>query len=375
MNKNLNLEYLPVYYHIAKNAGTYMLSSINNLLDQYLQSKDKQEDWGKVQAEVRFPSGNVCTVLLADNLGRGSLIAELYQLLYHAEIASQHWEALDIGRTYPNTSPQRNSVYARSLRGNACEALLEKYPNSHTYEDYKTLYNETIPKELKNLSEFSLEEFMSYLQQNEVFIFAVIIEPRNSGSSFVKSNLMGWEDSLKFIEELCAFYNRQPINFLTLREPFSRATSLFNYIKSSDSDHEFISSNAEVCDFFDIKSDTFEEYIQTGELEDSWFIRQLLSLPYNQPITEESFTLAINKLKDFHIKDITQVDFLIEEIFSKLYNLSFLNLLESNTDCDLNKHQSSQTDKLRFDQLSPDLQQKFIDRTQWDKKLYNYFTQ
>jgi len=160
---------------------------------------------------------------------------------------------------------------------------------------------------------------------------------------------------------------------LTLREPFSRAKSLFNYIKSSDSDHEFISNSSEVCDFFAIQSDTFEEYIQTGELEDSWFIRQLLSLSYNQPIIEESATLAINKLKDFKIKDITQVDSLIEDIFSLSYNLSFLNLLESDTDYNLNKHQSSKTNTLSFDQLSSDLQHKFLDITKWDKKVYKYF--
>ena len=370
MNKNLNLEHLPVFYHIAKNAGTYVLGSIQMLLTAYLNRlnlklKDSCSPWCELQAQVKLPSGNVCTVLLGDKLGRGSLKNELYHLLYHAEIASQHWKALDIGKTYPNPTVQRNSVYARCLRGNACEALLEKYPNSHTYEDYKTLYNETIPKELNNLSEFSLEEFMSYLQQDGVFIFAVLIEPLNSGSSFCKSELIGWEDSIEFIDKVCAMYNRQRINFIGLREPFSRAISLFNYIKSSDSDHEVFQD--------EIVSSTFEEYIESKELEDSWLIRQLLCLNWSEPIEEVHYNTAIEKLKSFYVKPIDQIDSLIEEVFNKSYNLSRKECVKRSEV--ISKNQASQTDILRFDQLSPDLKQKFIDRTEWDKKLYDYFTQ
>jgi hypothetical protein len=429
-NLNENLTLLPVYYHIAKNAGTYVLSATKCLLEEYIKNKS-QEDWGNIQAAIDFPSGNKCTVFIGlrnsgvnywhdlkhhaknaiahytylnSNLN-GCSIDYLHELEYHAEIASQSYDQLDIGETYPNNfkSIYSDIEYARKLRENAVIALKEKFPESKTYDDYKEnkktilaqisidsltkdfpeahsldfcqqLHNEIIPSEISKITEqsFSPEDFLEFIQNETAFIFSVLIEPRNSGSSFIQSSLIGWEDNLQFIQKLCTFYNRKPINFCNLREPFSRAASLFNYVKSSDSDHEFISNHAQVCDFFDIKSETFEEYIQTGELEDSWLIRQLLSLPYNQPITEESATLAINKLKNFKIKDITQVDSLIEDIFSLSYNLSFLNLLESNRDFKLNKHQSTQNKTLKFDQLSPDLQQKFLDRTRWDRKIYDY---
>lgn len=434
LHKKLSLDEtrtpFPVYYHIAKNAGTYVLNATNFLLNEYLKSKNSEENWGHIQASINFPSGNKCTIFIGvkgskinywyelqhhvenaianythlnSNLNDCS-IDYLHELEYHAIIASQPYDQLDIGETYPNNFKSEFSdlEYARKLRENAVIALKEKFPASKTYEDYKynkktllgqisidsltkefpeahtldflqKLQHEIIPSEISKLQNFSPGEFLDFIQNETLFIFAALIEPRNSGSSFINSNLIGWEDNLNFIQKLCTFYNRKPINFCALREPFSRATSLFNYVKSSDSDHEFISSNAEVCDFFDIKSDTFTEYVQTGELEDSWLIRQLLSLPYNQPITEESAILAINKLKDFTIKDITQVDSLIEEIFSQSYNLSFLDLLESNTDYNLNKHQSSKTNTLSFDQLSPDLQQKFLDITKWDRKLYNFY--
>lgn len=376
LHKKLSLDEkltpLPVYYHIAKNAGTYVLSATSFLLDEYLQSKNKQEDWGKVQAAIDFPSGNKCTVFIGL---RNSGVNYWHELYYHSKIASQPAEQLDIGDTYPNNSNWKNLEYAIKLRENAVIALKEKFPEVNTCEGYERLYKETIPNEISKITEqsFSPEDFLEFIQNETAFIFSVLIEPRNSGSSFIQSSLIGWEDNLQFIQKLCTFYNRKPINFCNLREPFSRAASLFNYVKSSDSDHEFISNHAQVCDFFDIKSETFEEYIQTGELEDSWLIRQLLSLPYNQPITEESATLAINKLKDFKIKDITQVDSLIEDIFSLSYNLSFLNLLESDTDYNLNKHQSSKTNTLSFDQLSSDLQHKFLDITKWDNKVYKYF--
>ena len=69
--------------------------------------------------------------------------------------------------------------------------------------------------------------------------------------------------------------------------------------------------------------------------------------------------------------DITQVDYLIEEIFSKSYNLSFSKAPESY----LNRNKSSKINTLQFNQLPPKLQQKFLDRTRWDKKLYNRLTQ
>jgi hypothetical protein len=436
LHKKLSLDEartpFPVYYHIAKNAGTYVLSCTSFLLDKYLQLKDKEEGWTKIQADINFPSGNKCTVFVGMKEGKVNYwhdlkhhaknaianytylnsnlnscsIDYLHELEYHAEIASQAYDQLDIGQTYPNNFKSEFSdlEYARKLRENAVTALKEKFPESKTYEEYKDnkktilgqiainslikefpeantldfckkLHKEIIPSEIKKITEqsFSPEEFISFIHSDELLVFAVLVEPRNSGSSFVESELIGWEDNLNFINQICIAHNRKPINFCTLREPFSRATSLFNYVKSSDSDHEFITEGSEVCDFFDIKSETFEEYIQTGELEDSWFIRQLLSLPYNQPITEESATLAINKLKDFKIKDIAQVDSLIEEIFSKSYNLSFLDLFKSNPDYSLNKHQSSKINTLKFDQLSPDLQQKFLDRTMWDKKVYKHF--
>ena len=431
-NLNENLTPLPVYYHIAKNAGTYVLSSIKFLLEAYTEEKPHEEDWIHVQCAINFSSGNRCTLFaglknsgindlhelnhhveaaldnyeyLSDNL-EDCDIDYLHELSYHAEIASQPYNELDIGETYPNNFKSKFSdlEYARRLRDNAVTALKEKFPNSKTYEEYKDnkktilgqiainslikefpeantldfckkLHKEIIPSEIEKITEqsFSPEEFISFIHNNELLVFAVLVEPRNSGSSFVESELIGWEDNLNFINQICIAHNRKPINFCTLREPFSRATSLFNYVKSSDSDHEFITGGSEVCDFFDIKSETFEEYIETEELEDSWFIRQLLSLSYNQPITEESATLAINKLKDFKIKDITQVDSLIEEIFSKSYNLSFLDLFKSNPDYSLNKHQSSKINRLKFDQLPPDLQQKFLDRTKWDRKVYNCF--
>lgn len=431
-NLNENLTPLPVYYHIAKNAGTYVLSSIKFLLEAYTEEKPHEEDWIHVQCAINFSSGNRCTLFaglknsgindlhelnhhveaaldnyeyLSDNL-EDCDIDYLHELSYHAEIASQPYNELDIGETYPNNFKSEFSdlEYARRLRDNAVTALKEKFPESKTYEEYKDnkktilgqiainslikefpeantldfckkLHKEIIPSEIKKMTEqsFSPEEFISFIHSNELLVFAVLVEPRNSGSSFVESELIGWEDNLNFINQICIAHNRKPINFCTLREPFSRSTSLFNYVKSSDSDHEFITRGPEVCDFFDIKSETFEEYIQTGELEDSWLIRQLLSLSYNQPITEESATLAINKLKDFKIKDIAQVDSLIEEIFSKSYNLSFLDLFKSNPDYSLNRHQSSKINTLKFDELSPDLQQKFLDRTKWDRKVYNCF--
>jgi len=353
---------LPVYYHIAKNAGTYVLSATSFLLDEYLQSKNKQEDWGKIQAAIDFPSGNKCTVFIGL---RNSGVNYWHELYYHSKIASQPAEQLDIGDTYPNNSNWKNLEYAIKLRENAVIALKEKFPEVNTCEGYERLYKETIPNEISKITEqsFSPEDFLEFIQNETAFIFSVLIEPRNSGSSFIQSSLIGWEDNLQFIQKLCTFYNRKPINFLTLREPFSRANSLFHYLISSDSDHELVRD--------EVHAKTFEEYIDSNELQDSWLVRQLLSLGWHEPINQTHYDLAIKKLEDFHIQDISSVDPLIEKVFLEAYNLSFLQVPKNY----LNKNKSSKTNTLKFDQLSPELQQKFLDRTRWDREVYHHFMQ
>lgn len=349
---------LPVYYHIAKNAGTYVLSVTSFLLDQYLQSKNTKEDWGKVQVAINFPSGNKCTVVFSEPDS-----TDYNALYYHAKIASQRAEQLDIGNTYPNNSNWTNLEYAIKLHENAVIALKEKFPNVNTYDGYEKLHKETIPDLMKKYLELTPEEFISLIQEKEVFIFAVLIEPRNSGSSFTKSQLVGWDDNLEFIDKICELHNRKPINFLTLREPFSRANSLFHYLTSSDSDHELVRD--------EVHAKTFEEYIDSNELQDSWLVRQLLSLGWHEPINQTHYDLAIKKLEDFHIQDISSVDPLIEKVFLEAYNLSFLQVPKNY----LNKNKSSKTNTLKFDQLSPELQQKFLDRTRWDREVYHHFIQ
>ena len=77
------------------------MSATSFLLDEYLQSKNKQEDWGKIQAAIDFPSGNKCTVFIGL---RNSGVNYWHELYYHSKIASQPAEQLDIGDTYPNNS-------------------------------------------------------------------------------------------------------------------------------------------------------------------------------------------------------------------------------------------------------------------------------
>ena len=146
-----------------------------------------------------------------------------------------------------------------------------------------------------------------------------------------------------------------------MREPFSRANSLFHYLISSDSDHELVRD--------EVHAKTFEEYIDANELQDSWLVRQLLSLGWHEPINQTHYDLAIKKLEDFHIQDISSVDPLIEKVFLEAYNLSFLQVPKNY----LNKNKSSKTNTLKLDQLSPELQQKFLDRTRWDREVYHHF--
>ena len=74
------------------------------------------------------------------------------------------------------------------------------------------------------------------------------------------------------------------------------------------------------CDKGTIKFKTFEEYLNSYQLEDSWLIRNLINIPDSREITEEDYYQACFILDQFKIKDISKTDFLINEAFIEYYN-------------------------------------------------------
>lgn len=151
--------------------------------------------------------------------------------------------------------------------------------------------------------------------------------------------------------------------FLILRDPFYRAQSIYNYNTSEESANDY-SHNL-------IKSETFEDYIMSKQLEDSWIIRNLINLSDSESIEESHFQQAIESLKYFNVYDIKHVDTAIRQTFKECYGFDIQNIERNPWDV-VAKNETNYK-KINIEKLSKKAQQTFIERTYWDQKLYEHF--
>jgi len=287
LNKNPNL--LPVFHHIAKSAGTYVLGWMFFLCRKYYSSFGCDPDCCKI-----------------------------------------------ISITLPN--------------GKSLSALCHISKDLNDLGDQIEIINNA---SLKTNSDF----FLDLLLTKELNLFSVSVDPSSPGWSCAKNYLLQIIDILG-LDHL--------LNFMVFRDPYDRAQSLFNYIKSDDSSHEPTHQSYTSNDFLD--------FICGHEIEDSWVIRNLIDLDNTQPILPGHFTACEDAyLQYFKIKDIAYADDLINEVFYHVYGMDQNCLNRSKVLKNINKNKSSAIPKIEFDDLPKDVQQKFLDRTYWDRKLWKKY--
>lgn len=142
-----------------------------------------------------------------------------------------------------------------------------------------------------------LNDFCEEFKRGQLTLFSIIIE--DNGAEHIKDGLFN---------ELCSIQaNSTPFYYTILRNPYERALSLYSYITSPASFHE--------PTHYKIISKTFEAYIKSYQLEDSWVIRKLNKIPDDNVITEEIFKEACSILNNFAVKDISCTDELIHQTF------------------------------------------------------------
>ena len=110
-------------------------------------------------------------------------------------------------------------------------------------------------------------------------------------------------DGLNVFDYICKIIKREPVYYTIFRDCFSRTVSMYNYLNSNKSKHEPTHKK--------IVYNTFEEYIKSYQLEDSWLIRKLLGVPGDKCINEDYFNKSCNILNKVKIADVKNV----EEIF------------------------------------------------------------
>lgn len=198
-----------------------------------------------------------------------------------------------------------------------------------------------------------LEDFLRHSAELNFFIFALIIH--SPGAWLLTSNLFK-ALSLLFNVDLCYF--------TLLRNPFSKAQSMYNYLTGMNSCHEWTHKA--------IVSKTFNDYISSYEIEDCWLIRQLTNIKSNEIIQDEFFKKTTTVLDKFIIEDVENVDLILEKIIFNCYKIKY-----SNMPTVFRKRQqfnkTSYKTIITLDDLTVEEKTAFLQRTFYDQKLYQNY--
>lgn len=291
-------ELLPVFYHIPKNAGTYVLSWIKALCSQYHLFKN------------------------SDSVNQHSL-HKIRRVLLTLEDGAQ-----------------LSCFYYTPTNINSSNSNFHIISTNDGHSD-----------------QVDLEVFIDCIESKDVEIFCIAVEPV----------LIGWRSARSAINLLLqASLRKSLLDFVVLRDPYERAQSIFNYLHDKNSSHE-PTHNA-------IESHNFIDYIHSLQLEDSWFLRSVINIPESTIIEPYHLTLAHERwLKNFYISDITQVDSLINKVFNDAYGISQLDIEDQFLKNNIYKNETSYTFKIEFKDLNKVTQQKFLDHTYWDRKIWERY--
>ena len=182
------------------------------------------------------------------------------------------------------------------------------------------------------------------------FVFSIIIEPH--GANLISNGKLNI---------LFKKIKRNPIYYTALRKPIDHANSFYHYIKSHQSQHEDTHDT--------IKSKTFNKYVCSSEIIDSWIIRNVLGIHKIKELTDMHFNSLCKILDSFIISPIIKVDFLINSIFEFCYNLN-ISEIPNEWKFYIKKHQTINKKRIQLTRHEMDI---FNNKVKYDNKIYNKY--
>lgn len=218
--------------------------------------------------------------------------------------------------------------------------------------DFRKRKNFMVDPNNPYISETNLDSFLS--EAKNIEISSIHIE--SYGFKFLKT------DSF---EQLFAYLEVDPVYFCILRDPLLRAYSMYNYILSNNSMHEDTHGK--------INSKTFQEYLRSYELEDSWLIRTITKIDDNKIIDEEDFQSVCQFLDHVIIDDIKNVDKLLDKVFQETCSIG-LNFLKKELAKNIEtRNDTKSLEKISLSSLDEETKSKFLNRTSYDYKIYQRY--
>lgn len=193
----------------------------------------------------------------------------------------------------------------------------------------------------------------TYIQNKQLNVLAIVIEPEDGELRL----------SFSKVEQILNLCESKGAYFSIFREVFSRQQSLYHYITGEESIHE--PSHAS------IKESSFVEYLSSDSLEDSWLIRSTTGMKDSWPISKFWLNQCCNFLDNFNflIKDIKNTDDIINEVLFSCFKEGL-----SSSDTNTNMRNSTKIEnKITIDDLDKETKQKFLDKTYWDRRLWEIY--
>lgn len=211
---------------------------------------------------------------------------------------------------------------------------------------YKNVTKWTKKKELTWLFPgINIKSFFETFNPEDFEILFMNIKP--SGISYFFNKI----DELKSLN-LCFNY------FTFLRDPFETEQSLYFYLTNNQSKHELT--------FQTFKSNTFDEYLVSYEVSDSWLMRQILSKSDSMPLTEEDYLKVCNKLDNFVIADISNINDTLKSVMKRTRKL----ILPAN---DFFVNKTKNNPRYCLENYNKKIRNAFLERKKYDYKIYKKF--
>ena len=192
-----------------------------------------------------------------------------------------------------------------------------------------------------------IENLYKHIESGNIEIFSIIIEPQGAN--------LGQRFSLRICQELCNMVDADPCFYTALREPFEITKSIHAHSKTNKS---------------------FEDFVESDQLQDSLIIRALSDIQPSDEIAFYDYHEARRLLNKFKVKDLKEIEELIDEVFWECYQIKSsmlqVKILPKNT----SKHKTTleREDLKLFNKTKKiTLEQYFNGRVFFDDKIYKEY--